>query len=73
MTQFGGQRGGYNYHHQQHRDGRGGGNRPPNKRMKRGDDKGGWEPKGKSGPDMDHETWMKLNGYVFTKPIIDGV
>lgn len=38
-----------------------GGNRYPNKRIKRHDDRKDGDVKGK--PDMDRETWMKLNGY----------
>ncbi|KAF8426265.1 hypothetical protein EV426DRAFT_661226 [Tirmania nivea] len=53
------QYGGGGYHpHNQRGGGRGGGFGPPNKRQKRGGDEHGWASK----PDMDHETWMKLNG-----------
>ncbi|RPB24736.1 hypothetical protein L211DRAFT_145292 [Terfezia boudieri ATCC MYA-4762] len=53
--QYGG--GGYQFHNQRGGS-RGGGSGPPNKRQKRGGDEHG----GASKPDMDHETWMKLNG-----------
>ncbi|KAF8455680.1 hypothetical protein BGX38DRAFT_1140323 [Terfezia claveryi] len=49
--------GGYQFHNQRGSS-RGGGSGPPNKRQKRGGDEHG----GASKPDMDHETWMKLNG-----------
>lgn len=38
-----------------------GGNRYPNKRIKRHDDRKDGDVRGK--PDMDRETWMRLNGY----------